>query len=42
MITNLTLKNFTVFKDLSIDFSAKINVIIGENGPGKSHLLKAA
>ncbi len=42
MITNLTLKNFTVFKDLSIDFSRKINVIIGENGTGKSHLLKAA
>ena len=42
MITNLTLKNFTVFKDLSIDFSAKINVIIGENGTGKTHLLKAA
>lgn len=42
MITKLTLKNFTVFKDLSIDFSSKINVIIGENGTGKSHLLKAA
>lgn len=42
MITHLTLKNFTVFNDLSIDFSAKINVIIGENGTGKSHLLKAA
>lgn len=42
MITNLKLKNFTVFKDLSIDFSSKINVIIGENGTGKSHLLKAA
>ncbi len=42
MITNLTLKNFTVFKDLSIDFSSKINVIIGENSTGKSHLLKAA
>ena len=42
MITQLTLKNFTVFNDLSIDFSAKINVIIGENGTGKSHLLKAA
>ncbi|MBF9015172.1 MULTISPECIES: ATP/GTP-binding protein [unclassified Oceanispirochaeta] len=42
MITNLTLKNFTVFQDSSIDFSAKINVIIGENGTGKSHLLKAA
>jgi energy-coupling factor transporter ATP-binding protein EcfA2 len=42
MITNLTLKNFTVFKDLSIDFSSKINVIIGENGTGKTHLIKAA
>ena len=42
MITNLNLKNFTVFKDLSIDFSSKINVIFGENGTGKSHLLKAA
>lgn len=42
MITNLKLKNFTVFRDLEIDFSPKINVIIGENGTGKSHLLKAA
>ena len=42
MITKMTLKNFTVFKDLSINFSPKINVIIGENGTGKSHLLKAA
>jgi len=42
MITNMRLKNFTVFKDMSIDFSSKINVIIGENGTGKSHLLKAA
>lgn len=42
MITNLSLKNFTVFKDFSIDFSSKVNVIIGENGTGKSHLLKAA
>ncbi|MCC5808697.1 MAG: AAA family ATPase [Opitutales bacterium] len=42
MITNLKLKNFTVFRDLEIDFSRKINVIIGENGTGKSHLLKAA
>lgn len=41
MIKNLTLKNFTAFKDLSIDFSPKINVIIGENSTGKTHLLKA-
>lgn len=42
MITRLELKNFTVFSNLSIDFSPKINVIIGENGTGKTHLLKAA
>ena len=42
MIHQLKLKNFTVFSDLSIDFSPKINVIIGENGTGKTHLLKAA
>ena len=42
MITRLELKNFTVFDCLTIDFSPKINVIIGENGTGKTHLLKAA
>ncbi len=42
MIERLKLKNFTVFDDLSVDFSSKINVIIGENGTGKTHLLKAA
>jgi AAA15 family ATPase/GTPase len=42
MIKSLELNNFTVFNQLSIDFSPKINVIIGENGTGKTHLLKAA
>ncbi len=42
MITKLRLKNFTAFKELKIDFSSKVNVIIGENGTGKTHLLKAA
>ena len=42
MITQLKLKNFTAFSDLTVDFSPKINVIIGENGTGKTHLLKAA
>jgi ABC-type lipoprotein export system ATPase subunit len=42
MITNLSLKNFTAFKELDIEFSPKINVIIGENGTGKTQLLKAA
>jgi AAA15 family ATPase/GTPase len=42
MITRLELKNFTAFSNLSFDFSPKINVIIGENSTGKTHLLKAA
>lgn len=42
MITKLELENFTVFDELSIDFSSGINVIIGENGTGKTQLLKAA
>jgi len=42
MIDKLELNNFTVFSDLSIKFSPKINIIIGENGTGKTHLLKAA
>lgn len=42
MIERLELKNFTVFSDLKLNFSPKINVIIGENGTGKTHLLKAA
>ena len=42
MIERLELRNFTVFTDLTLDLSPKINVIIGENGTGKTHLLKAA
>jgi energy-coupling factor transporter ATP-binding protein EcfA2 len=42
MIEHLELKNFAAFKSLSIDFSPGINVIIGENSTGKTHLLKAA
>ncbi|QOY61796.1 AAA family ATPase [Lysobacter sp. H21R4] len=42
MITRLKLTNFTSFGEFEIDFSPKINVIIGENGSGKTQLLKAA
>ncbi len=42
MITQLELKNFAIFKELSIVFSPRINVIIGENSFGKTQLLKAA
>jgi len=42
MIERLELRNFTAFTGLTLDLSPKINVIIGENGTGKTHLLKAA
>lgn len=41
MITQLQLKNFTAFTELVIDFSPGINIVIGENGTGKTQLLKA-
>lgn len=34
MITNLQLKNFTAFADLTIEFSPGINIVTGENGSG--------
>lgn len=42
MIERLELRNLTVFTGLTLELSPKINVIIGENGTGKTHLLKAA
>lgn len=39
--TSLKLKNFTVFKDASFDFSPGVNVFVGANGTGKTHALKA-
>ncbi len=41
MIQKLSLKNFSRFENLQIDFSPKINIILGENGTGKTQLLKA-
>jgi predicted ATPase len=40
MISKLNLKNFSVFEEVDLHFSPHLNVIIGENGTGKSHLLK--
>lgn len=37
---SVRLQNFTVFKDLKLKFSPGINVFVGENGTGKTHLLK--
>lgn len=40
MIKHLIVRNFTVFKEARLEFSSGLNVIIGENGTGKTHLLK--
>jgi len=42
MIEQFEMKNFTAFRRLKLDLSPKINIIIGENSTGKTHLLKAA
>lgn len=42
MLKSLQLNNFTVFPDAKFTFGKNLNVIIGENGAGKSHILKAA
>ncbi|MGT2469630.1 AAA family ATPase [Paraburkholderia terrae] len=42
MLEKIELRNFTRFEKLDVAFSPKINIIIGENGTGKTHLLKAA
>ena len=39
-IDKLHLVNFTAFRDLQMAFSPGINAIIGENGTGKTHILK--
>jgi predicted ATP-dependent endonuclease of OLD family len=42
MLTHLKLKNFTAFTEADFEFCEGLNVIIGENGTGKTHVLKAA
>ncbi len=39
-ITNLKLEKFTAFEKLNLDLSPGINIFIGANGTGKTHLLK--
>ncbi len=39
-IQALRVQNFTCFEDVSFEFSTGINLFIGENGTGKTHILK--
>ena len=40
-ITKVRLENFTVFDRLELEPSPGVNVLVGANGTGKTHLLKA-
>jgi ABC-type ATPase involved in cell division len=41
MIEQIKLQGFTAFENLTVAFSPGINLFIGKNGTGKTHLLKA-
>lgn len=40
MLNTLHIQQFTVFQEAHFDFSPGLNVIIGDNGTGKTHVLK--
>jgi predicted ATP-dependent endonuclease of OLD family len=42
MLDRMAIKNLTVFPRLELEFARSLNVIVGENGTGKTHLLKIA
>ena len=39
-LTRVRLKNFTAFDELDLELSPGINVLVGANGTGKTHLMK--
>ena len=39
-LTRVRLKRFTAFEDLDLELSPGINVLVGANGTGKTHLMK--
>ena len=40
-LKNITAKNFKGFEDITVDFSQGINLLIGNNGSGKTSLIEA-
>lgn len=41
IIKKIRLENYTVFENQQLEFLPGINVFIGENGTGKTHIMKA-
>ena len=39
-LRTLHIENYSAFRNLDIDFCKGVNVFIGENGTGKTHLMK--
>lgn len=42
MLEAIDLDNFTLFSSARLRFSPGLNLLVGENGSGKTHLLEAA
>lgn len=42
MLKSLELRNFTAFEEADMKFASGLNVVVGENGTGKTHILKVA
>ena len=42
MLSEIDIANFTAFEQVTLQFSPGLNVIVGANGAGKSHILKLA
>ncbi|MSP00856.1 MAG: ATP-binding protein [Acetobacteraceae bacterium] len=42
MLKRMTVRNLTVFPEVDCQFGRNLNVVVGENGTGKTHLLKMA
>lgn len=41
-LTKIKANNFTVFENIEIPFNQGLNVLVGENGMGKTHIMKLA
>ena len=39
-LTKIELNNVTVFNKMTVEFNAGVNVFLGENGVGKTHIMK--